>query len=51
MPATAHSGQESWAGDAVTREEGNSAGQDARSGSVYLSTGQSLDLFVVSLDF
>ena len=49
MPPMARSGQASWAGKAVTREEGSGAGQDARSGSA-LHTGRSLDLFVVYLD-
>lgn len=49
VPPMARSGQASWAGKAVTREEGSGAGQDARSGSA-LHTGRSLDLFVVYLD-
>ena len=50
-PPTAHSGQGNWAGDAITREEGNSAGQGARAGAVYINTGQGLDVFVVSVEF
>lgn len=50
MPPMAHMGPECWAGNDSTRKEENSAGQDAQSGSVCLSTSQSLDL-AVSLHF